>query len=90
MKILTVCGLGMGTSLILKMNVENILRKRGLTASVEHMDVSSAASTPADLIITNAELVGNLSHLSCPIAIVNNYIDNNEIEQALLSSGAFK
>ena len=26
MKVLTVCGLGMGTSLILKMNVESILK----------------------------------------------------------------
>lgn len=85
MKILTVCGLGMGSSLILKMNVEAVLKQHGIQASVEHMDVSSAASANADVVITNAELVDNLKHLSCPVVVVvvNNYIDNAEITAAL-------
>ncbi|MFC0226958.1 PTS sugar transporter subunit IIB [Serratia aquatilis] len=87
MKILTVCGLGMGSSLILKMNVESVLKQFGIQASVEHMDVSSAASANADLVITNAELVDNLRHLACPVVIVNNYIDNQEIAQALQQAG---
>ncbi|MBB3323419.1 PTS ascorbate transporter subunit IIB [Atlantibacter hermannii] len=87
MKILTVCGLGMGSSLILRMNVETVLKKHGVEANVEHMDVSAAASANADLVITNAELVGNLQHLSCPVVVVNNYIDTNEITQALVNAG---
>lgn len=87
MRILTVCGLGMGSSLILKMNVESVLRNRGISASVEHMDVSSAASASADLVITNAELVDNLRHLTCPVIVVNNYIDTREITQALADAG---
>ncbi len=90
MKILTVCGLGMGSSLILKMNVETVLKQRGIQASVEHMDVSSAASADADLVITNAELVDNLQHLSCPVVIVNNYIDSKEIAQALEQAGILR
>ena len=87
MKILTVCGLGMGSSLILKMNVEAVLKQHGIQASVEHMDVSSAASANADVVITNAELVDNLKHLSCPVVVVNNYIDAGEITQALVNAG---
>ncbi|WP_447884099.1 PTS sugar transporter subunit IIB [Serratia fonticola] len=90
MKILTVCGLGMGSSLILKMNVEAVLKQHGIQASVEHMDVSSAASASADLVITNAELVDNLHHLSCPLAVVNNYIDSKEIALALEQAGIIK
>lgn len=87
MKILTVCGLGMGSSLILRMNVETVLKKHGVAANVEHMDVSAAASSNADLVITNAELVDNLQHLTCPVVVVNNYIDANEITQALINAG---
>lgn len=90
MKILTVCGLGMGSSLILKMNVETVLRKLGYSASVEHMDVSSAASASADLVITHTEFVAGLSPLNCPVSVVNNYIDLAEIERALIASGVFK
>lgn len=87
MKILTVCGLGMGSSLILKMNVESVLKQHGIQAAVEHMDVSSAASANADLVITNAELVDNLRHMPCPLVVVNNYIDSKEIAQALAQAG---
>lgn len=66
-----------------KNNVEAVLKQHGIQASVEHMDVSSAASANADVVITNAELVDNLKHLSCPVVVVNNYINNAEITAAL-------
>jgi len=69
------------------MNVETVLKKHGVEANVEHMDVSAAASSNADLVITNAELVDNLQHLTCPVVVVNNYIDANEITQALINAG---
>lgn len=61
MKILCVCGLGQGTSLILRMNVENVLRELGISADVEHTDVSSASSMNADYIITSNELAQSLT-----------------------------
>lgn len=84
MKILTVCGLGQGTSLILRMNVETVLREMGVSADVEHIDVSSARSMPADVVITSQELsetLGDSEHKN--VIIVNNYFDLNEIKAAL-------
>lgn len=60
MKVLTVCGLGQGTSLILKMNVEQALGEKGIQADVEHTDVSAASSMSADYIITSEELAESL------------------------------
>jgi PTS system ascorbate-specific IIB component len=83
MKILCVCGLGQGTSLILRMNVETVLRQMGIQADVENTDVSSASSERPDLIITSNELAESLSGHSSKILIVNNYFDLNEIRNAL-------
>lgn len=83
MKILCVCGLGQGTSLILRMNVETVLRELGVSADVEHMDVSSASSIQADYIITSKELAENLSDSPGQIMVVNNYFDLTEIKTAL-------
>lgn len=83
MKILCVCGLGQGTSLILRMNVENVLREMAVQADVEHTDVSSATGTAADYIITNNELAASLSDHAARIIIVNNYFDLNEIKECL-------
>jgi PTS system ascorbate-specific IIB component len=83
MKILCVCGLGQGTSLILRMNVENVLRQLGISAEVEHTDVSSASGMAADYIITNSQLAQTLTGTSAKVIIVNNYFDANEIQTAL-------
>ncbi|API93279.1 MULTISPECIES: PTS sugar transporter subunit IIB [Virgibacillus] len=83
MKILTVCGLGQGTSLILKMNVEQALGDMGIRADVEHTDVSTASSMNADYIITSNELAESLQGHKAKIVIVNNYFDMDEINEAV-------
>ena len=85
MKILCVCGLGQGTSLILRMNVETVLRELGIQAEVENTDVSSASSEHPDYIITSNELAQSLESHASKIIIVNNYFDMNEIKTALES-----
>ncbi|CAH0121744.1 MULTISPECIES: PTS sugar transporter subunit IIB [unclassified Paenibacillus] len=83
MKILCVCGLGQGTSLILRMNVESVLKEQGIQADVEHTDVSTASSMSADYIVTNSELAQSLQGHDAKIVIVNNYFDLNEIKEKL-------
>lgn len=86
MKILCVCGLGQGTSLILRMNVETVLREIGVQADVENTDLSSASSENPDFIITSNELAQSLEGHYSKIIIVNNYFDMNEIKTALQSN----
>jgi PTS system ascorbate-specific IIB component len=83
MKILTVCGLGQGSSLILRMNVESVLKEMGVEADVDNSDVSTAVFEKPDVIITNKELAENLNDSSIPVVIVKNYFDKNEIREAL-------
>ncbi|MBC2000600.1 PTS sugar transporter subunit IIB [Listeria marthii] len=84
MKILAVCGLGQGTSLILRMNVETVLRDMGVDADVEHIDVSAARSMNVDIIVTSQELAETLgTDTGAKVVIVNNYFDNAEIKNAL-------
>lgn len=85
MKILTVCGLGQGSSLILRMNVESVLKEMGIPADVDNSDVSTALFEKPDVIITNKELSENLKDSKTPVLIVKNYFDKTEIKQALQS-----
>ncbi|GAA3411169.1 PTS sugar transporter subunit IIB [Paenibacillus hodogayensis] len=82
-KLLCVCGLGQGTSLILRMNVETVCRDLGVQADVEHMDVSSASGVKADYILTSNELAQSLQGHSAQIVIIDNYFDLNEIKSKL-------
>lgn len=85
MKIATVCGLGMGTSLMLKMNVESILKKHGIHAEIEHYDVSSVNQITVDYIITSNELQSIISN-KAPIICIKNFFDKNEIEKIFLEN----
>ncbi|PRY00599.1 PTS sugar transporter subunit IIB [Allonocardiopsis opalescens] len=85
MKILAVCGMGIGTSVILKMNAEKAAQQLGLDADVEVADISSArgAATTADLVLTSAELAAELGDIPTPVVVVNNFVDSDEISAKL-------
>ena len=60
MKILTVCGNGIGSSLMLAMKIEEICKEEGIDAQVESSDFNSAQGKNVDLIVTVKELAEQL------------------------------
>ncbi|EKP95161.1 PTS sugar transporter subunit IIB [Thermaerobacter subterraneus] len=83
MRVLTVCGMGLGSSLILRIHVESVLKELGIQASVEVSDITSARSTPADLIVTSSQLAEVLRRDDVPIVTVMNYLDREEIRSKI-------
>ena len=80
------CGMGSGSSLILKMNVDEILAKHNIKASVEACDLGSVSGQDADLIVSTAELKSKLDGLSVKKVFVNNVVDKAAIEKVLIKS----
>ncbi|WP_026314317.1 PTS sugar transporter subunit IIB [Allofustis seminis] len=83
MKINTVCGNGLGSSLILKINVDKILKKLGYSAQVEATDIGTVNSSDAELIVTTSQFKQNLDHLNKEIIYINNVMDNDILEEKL-------
>ena len=81
MKILAVCGMGLGSGLILRMQAEKALKELGIQADVEVADIGTAralAST-ADLILTSEELAQQLGTVKPRIVTIQNFIDLREM-----------
>ena len=55
MQVVCVCGMGMGTSLIMKMTVDKALRELGVEAEIEHWDAGTVGGKPVDLIVTSED-----------------------------------
>ena len=55
-RIQTVCGFGCGSSLFLKMKVEEVLKEHNLEAEIFCGDVATCVSTPCDAIFISEEL----------------------------------
>lgn len=83
MKILAVCGMGFGSSLMLKMTTDRVLKKLGVQADVEACDIGTANGLTADLILTNAEFAKQLSGSNVPVAAILNMASEEEVEKAL-------
>ncbi|GAB5051488.1 PTS sugar transporter subunit IIB [Pediococcus ethanolidurans] len=85
MKILAVCGFGVGSSMVLKMTLDKVIKDLGVTgASVENTDIASAKATDADVYFTSAELAPDLKEsTSKPVYTIKRYMDKNEVGEKL-------
>jgi len=50
MKILAVCGSGLGSSFMLEMNIKKVLKELGVEAEVGHSDLASVTPADADIL----------------------------------------
>ena len=88
MRILAVCGMGLGSSLMLKMNIQNALKELGVPdVQVEHCDLNSLAFEKADLIVVTRDLRANCERYGTVIAL-SSVMNRAELKEKL--AGALK
>lgn len=85
MKIVTICGAGIGSSGILKVNAERVLRRLDIEADVIAADLGSLAEVAADaqVILTSAEFVEAIGTTYADVIVIENYFDTNELTEKL-------
>lgn len=82
LKILAVCGFGVGSSMILKMKIEEVIKEHGIEAEVVTTDVGTATSVICDVIFTSKELESNIrKSAKVPVIAIKNFIDKKEIAE---------
>ncbi len=84
MKILAVCGMGFGSSMVLRMTIEATLKEANIKATIVTSDIGSAKSEKADVIVTSAEFAKLLASKKIPIVVIKNYVDRKEMKAKLL------
>lgn len=82
-KIVCICGSGLGSSFLVEMNVNTVLKDLGLSnIEVEHTDVGSAWPGLADLIVCGSDLENVLKRHGDVLAL-DNIMDKNELKDKL-------
>jgi PTS system ascorbate-specific IIB component len=82
-KVLAVCGVGMGSSLILKMTAESALGELGVDATVENTDVSSARSMSPDVVVGQGMHTEELAGLAPVVVTVSDFLDVDGLAEQL-------
>ena len=95
MKIMAICGSGLGSSFMVEMNIKKVLKKMGVEADkdararagveadVEHSDLSSAIPSEADLFVMAKDIAASASIPDNQLIVITNIIDINELETKL-------
>ncbi len=82
--------MGIGTSVLLKINAEKVLKMIGVDATVEAADMATArgAAFDAQIVLTTPELVESLRSLNAEIISIDHFFDleelNTKLSKALL------
>lgn len=82
-KIVTVCGNGIGSSLLLKMKIEKIAKDHGYEVQAESCDSNAAVGKDADLFVTVKEFK-DIFPFEANVCIVPSYTNRQKIENEIL------
>mgnify|MGYP003357889332 CR=1 FL=1 len=85
-RIQCVCGFGCGSSLMLKMAVDDVLKKHSLEADTFTGDVGVCLANPCDAIFVSKELGERIAgRAEVPIVTIGNFLDSSEVERQTLA-----
>lgn len=83
LKVITVCGNGIGSSLMLKMKVEELARENGIEIDAESIDSNAAVGKDADLFVTVKEFA-DIFEKDQKVAITRSYMNKKKIKEDVL------
>lgn len=85
MKIMAVCGSGLGSSFMMEMNIKKIIKKLNITSDVEHADLGSVSANDADVFVMAKDIASSSGIASDKIIVLNNLLNMEELEQKLVN-----
>jgi PTS system ascorbate-specific IIB component len=85
LKIVAICGAGIGSSGILKVNTERVLGRLGIEADVTaaHLSSLDLDAANAQVILTSPEFVDRIGKTNADIVVIENYFDTAELTRKL-------
>lgn len=84
-RVLAVCGMGLGSSVLLRMQVEKAAKALGVEVTVDVADITSAAAQAqgVDIIVVSAGLANTLSRLGARVISITNTLSLPEMTDKL-------
>lgn len=82
-KVFAVCGMGLGTSVVLKSRLRKALDEAGVDHRIEVTDPDTASSQPADLVFTSAEFADRVRHETASVHVIRDFTDRAEIRRTV-------
>jgi len=86
MIIATLCGMGFGTSMMLKLYIDDILKAEGIKAETNPWDLGSFKGNKADIVVAPVDMEPHLRDYPAKIVLIKNLVDKTEIKEKILKA----
>ncbi|MBS3971872.1 MAG: PTS sugar transporter subunit IIB [Erysipelotrichia bacterium] len=84
LKIYTVCGAGVGTSMMLRLFTQQIMDQLNVDAVIDAVDVASVDPSSADWIITTSDIADVIRGADDKLIRIDNLTDKAALKEAIL------
>ena len=84
LRIMVVCGFGLGSSLILRMTLDDVLRAHRINADTFCSDADTAAGQDFDLVLTSADLERLFADTTKPVIVISDFLNHDEVTKKVL------
>lgn len=85
LKIYTVCGAGVGTSMMLRLFTQQIMDQLNVDAVIDAVDVASVDPSSADWIITTSDIADVIRGADDKLIRIDNLTDKAALKEAILA-----
>lgn len=86
MRIATLCGMGFGTSMMLKLTIDDILRAEGIKAETIPWDLGSFKGNVVDIVVAPTDMESHLRDYPGKVVLIRNLVDKKEIGEKVLAA----
>ncbi len=86
MRIATLCGMGFGTSMMLKLFIDDILKAESIKAEVVPWDLGTFKGQKADIIVAPVDMESHLRSATAKVVLIRNLVDKTEIRTKVLEA----
>ena len=87
MKIATLCGMGFGTSMMLKLFIDDVFKAEGITGhQIIPWDLGSFKGQKVDLIVAPTDMESHLKGSETMVVYIKNLVDKQEIKEKIVAA----
>lgn len=83
MKILVMCGNGLGSSFMMELNVKKAIGELGIEASVDHTDLTTGKTMDADIYVGARDIMDNFTKAGAKVVSLENIMSIPEIKEKI-------
>ncbi len=86
MRIATLCGMGFGTSMMLKLFIDDILKAENIKAEILPWDLGTFKGQDADIVVAASDMAMHLKNTRAIVVLIRNLVDKQEIKDKVLAA----